>query len=195
MKTINKFLSVLAIIGVFAFAFASLNVPVAQNTEQSNDGTSVGIHYNSDVQIYKFTAETGVKNLVYENHNLLVNNGKEYIKTQIGSGSAVASNSTKYISLSNSASAPGAGDTVIPAEITAGTGFDRAVATYSSNGTGAWNYTKVFTATNSQSLQLTGLNYNSVSASDGNLFASLAFTPQSMLVNDQLTVVWSISVS
>ncbi len=209
----NKILPILGIICIAIIGVAFFSYPTESNknntiveasvvpqvnllteTQQDDSGT-LNIHYKGHVDIYKTTYTTGKTELVTSKSNLITNMGKEYIKQQIGNGSAVASNSTKFISLSNDASAADAGWSVIPAEITTN-GLDRnATAIYQSNGTGAWNYTAVFTATASQSAQLTGLNWDPVDNKAGNLFAALTFTPQSLLVNDQLTVVWSISVS
>lgn len=190
MKKIIK-IGIVAV--VFAFILFGI-VAMISSTSGKDDGTNVDIKYRGHVDVYKIPANTKSPILVYSGKNLLVDNGRNYIRTQIGNGSAIASNSTKYISLSNSASAPAAGDTIIPAEITTN-GLARATATYLTNGTGAWNYTYTWTATGAQSAQLTGLNYDSIAGSDGNLFASLQFTAVSLQANDQLRVVWSISVS
>ncbi len=158
-----------------------------------DDGTHQNLKYDGYVNVDVKKAGTDTwQPLASGKHNLLVTNGKNYIQTQIGNGNAVASNSTKYISLSNDATSPDAAWTVIPTEI-ASNGLTRATATYLANGTGAWNYTYTWTATGAQSAQLTGLNY--APANDGNLFAALQFTAVSLVANDQLRVIWSISVS
>lgn len=154
------------------------------------DGLSIG--YHGHVDVYKIPAG-GKEILVTSKDNLLVDNGKNYIRTQIGSGGAVASNSSSYISLSNSTDSPAAGWVQIPSEISTN-GLARAQGTYAANGTGAWNMTYTWTATGSQDAQLTGLNYASGNTS-GALFAALTFTNTSLQENDQLRVVWSISVS
>lgn len=164
--------------------------PVMQEQENVSD---VAITYKGHVDIYKVESN-GKTTHVVSKDNLLVDNGKNYIRKQIGDGTSTASNSTRWISLSNDTTPPASVWTQILSEINAN-GFTRAVAIYQSNGTGAWNYTYEWTATASQSVQLTGLQYASTPASDGNLFAALQFAQQDLLINDKLKVVWSISVS
>lgn len=158
-----------------------------------NGGTDVGIQYKGHVLVEKYDARLGKWILVADKDNLLVDNGKEYIKKQIGNDTSLASNSTKYISLSNDATV-NAGLTRLVSENTTG-GLARALATYASNGTGAWNYTKTFTATATGSVQTTGLSFEGTPNADGSLFAAIAFTQANLLADDQLRIVWSISVS
>lgn len=159
-----------------------------------NGGTDVGIQYKGHVLVEKYDARLGKWIVVADKDNLLVNNGKEYIKKQIGNDTSLATNSTKYISLSNSATAPDAAWTVLPGENTTG-GLARALAPYATNGTGAWNYTKTFTATGTGSVQLTGLNFEGTAGADGSLFAAIQFTQATLLADDQLRIVWSISIT
>lgn len=180
---------VIALIGLIAVG-ASLQPQAAQN---GNDQPVQDIKYHGHVEVYKIPADTGIPIKIEDKDNLLVTNGKTYIRTQIGSGSAAASSSAKYISLSNDATAPDAAWVDIPAEITTN-GLGRAAATYAANGTGAWNMTYTYTATGAQSAQLTGLSSGGTPA-DNTLFAALQFTPVTLATNDQLRVIWSISVS
>lgn len=191
MKTLMMAVSIMAI---GCLAVLSLGIQGTIPNVNGDDGSNVAIKYSGHVKVEKYDAELGTWTTITDKHNLLVNTGKEYIKKQIGDDTSVATNSTKYISLSNDTTAPDAAWTVIPAEITTN-GLDRAASTYAANGTGAWNYTYTWTATGSQAAQLTGLNYAATDGSDGNLFAALQFAATSLAVNDQLRVIWSISVS
>jgi hypothetical protein len=190
----------IAIAAIIILAFAGLHAfnegGEAQAAAQSGGGRDrVDIGYEGYVTVQKYDARLGEwETIAAGKHNLLVDNGKNYIRKQIGDDTSVATNSTKWISLSNDGTAPAAGWTIIPTEINVN-GLSRAQATYAANGTGAWNYTYTWTATGAQSVQLTGLNYAPTAASDGNLFAALQFTSTSLQANDQLKVVWSITVS
>ncbi len=193
-RNIKTLMMAVSIMAIGCLAVLSLGIQGTIPNVNGDDGSNVAIKYSGHVKVEKYDAELGTWTTLTDKHNLLVNNGKEYIKKQIGDGTSVATNSTKYISLSNDTTAPDAAWTVIPAEITTN-GLDRASATYAANGTGAWNYTYTWTATGSQAVQLTGLNYAETDGSDGNLFAALQFAATSLAVNDQLRVIWSISVS
>jgi len=182
--------AVLALVGLIAVG-ASMMSQVQSN--ENTDPSHQGITYKGHVEIYKIPADTGIPEKIIDKDNLLVTNGKTYIRTQIGSGSAAASSSARYMSLSNDTTAPDASWVDIPAEITTN-GFGRAGATYAANGTGAWNLTYTWTASGEQYVRLTGLNTGAV-ASDGTLFASLAIPEAHMFTNDQLREIWSISVS
>jgi len=166
-------------------------LPVQKN--ENSDPFTQEISYKGHVEVYKIPADTGIPEKVADKDNLLVTNGKTYIRTQIGSGSASASSSAKYISLSNDATAPDVSWVDIPTEITAN-GLGRAAATYAANGTGAWNMTYTWTATGAQSAQLTGLSSGGT-PSDNTLFAALQFASVTLATNDQLRVIWSVSVS
>lgn len=161
-----------------------------------NGGTDVGIQYKGHVFVEKYDARLGKWIVLADKDNLLMNNGKEYIKKQIGNDTSLATNSTKYISLSNNAQGSIVATlTVLPGENTTN-GLSRALATYASNGTGAWNYTNTFTAAGTGgSVQLTGLNFEGTAGADGTLFAATDFSAASLQAADQLRVIWSISVS
>jgi hypothetical protein len=183
-------MAVLAFVGLIVVSASML--PQAQINENV-DSFHQGISYKGHVEVYKIPVETGIPEKVADKDNLLVTNGKTYIRTQIGSGSAAASSSAKYISLSNDATSPDVAWVDIPTEITTN-GLGRASATYAANGTGAWNQTYTWTASGAQSAQLTGLSSGGTPA-DNTLFATLQFASVTLATNDQLRVIWSISVS
>ena len=186
------FAAVIALIGLFAVsAFMAPQVQIQAN--ENSDPFHQGIAYKGHVEVFKIPASTKIPEKIADKDNLLVTNGKTYIRTQIGSGSASASSSAHYISLSNDATAPDAAWVDIPAEITTN-GLGRAAGTYAANGSGAYNYTYTWTASGAQSAQLTGLSYGGTPA-DNTLFAALQFTPVTLSINDQLRVIWSISIS
>ena len=188
-------LAVIALIGIIAVGASYMPTMNSNKDDNGNGegGFDQGIHYKGHVDVYKIPAGTGIPELIASKDNLLVTSGKTYIRTQIGSGDAVASSSAKYISLSNNTTAPDAAWVDIPAEITTN-GLGRAAATYAANGTGAYNMTYTWTATGAQSAQLTGLSSGGTPA-DTTLFAALAFSSATLATNDQLKVIWSVSIS
>lgn len=183
------------LVAAAALGFVLGTTETVETGAADNGGTDVGIQYKGHVLVEKYDARLGKWIVVADKDNLLMNQGKEYIKRQIGNDSSLATNSTKYISLSNNAPAEIVATlTVLPGENTTG-GLSRALATYASNGTGAWNFTKTFTATASGSVQLTGLNSEGTAGGDATLFAATSFTQATLLADDQLRVIWSISIS
>ncbi len=185
-------LAAIALCGVILAGAAFLPAPELSGTP-GDDGLNQNINYKGHVDVYKIPAGSNEKQLVDSKDNLLVTNGKTYIRTQIGSGSATGSSSASYLTLSNDATAPDAAWVDVPTEIVAN-GLSRAQGAYAANGTGAYNYTKLWTATGAQSAQLVGLNYGNT-ANDGTLFAAVAFTPVTLAINDQLQIIYSISIS
>jgi len=196
MNTGTK-ISIMAVVALIGLISVGAMLPSSQSDigtpAQADDPLSEGISYHGHVDVYKIPAGTDQKQLVDSKDNLLVTNGKTYIRTQIGSGSASALSSASYLSLSNNATAPDAAWVNIISEIEAN-GLSRAQGTYAANGTGAWNYTKTFTATGAQSAQLVGLNYGNT-ANDATLFASVQFSGVTLATNDQLQVIYSVSVT
>jgi len=145
---------------------------------------SIKVHGHVDVYVKKTGADSFV--LVSSEDNLFVTAGRNYWK-------GAAANSSKYFSLSNDTGAPAANWVNIPAEITTN-GLERALGTYADNGTGAWNFTKTWTATGAQSARLVGLNYANV-ANDGTLTNAAQVASAELQVNDQLQVIYSVSVT
>lgn len=185
-------LSAIALCGIM-LAGAALLPASELSGIPDNSGLTQNIQYKGHIDVYKIPANTGKPELIDSKDNLLVTNGKTYIRTQIGSGSASASSSASYLSLSNDTTAPDAAWTNITAEITTN-GLARAQGTYAANGTGAWNFSKTWTATGAQSARLVGLNYGNT-ANDGTLFASVQFSSAPLATNDQLQIIYSIAVS
>lgn len=193
IKTVIALAALVVVVAALGFVLGTKET--VETGAAGNGGTDVGIQYKGHVLVEKYDARLGKWLLVADKDNLLMNNGKEYIKKQIGNDTSLATNSTKYISLSNNAPAEIVATlTVLPNENTTG-GLARALATYASNGTGAWNYTKTFTATATGSVQLTGLNFEGTAGGDGTLFAATSFTSATLLADDQLRVIWSINLT
>lgn len=205
MKTINKIYILLVAIGLIAGVFASFNsAPVVQTRELNNQislsnsedsGTNVNVHYDGYVTVKKTDALTGEITTLPSKHNLITNDGLSFITRKLYGTDGNATNKTTVVTLAGNGTTPSASWTQISNEMTT-TGFSRNItATVTTNGTNGYNVTASWTATGSQNLNMTGLEWQNQYGSNNDLFAVLAFTDQSMLVNDQLQVVWSIVVS
>ena len=131
-------------------------------------------------------------------HNLLVDQGKDYILELMSGidqvGATPGTDYAKYISLSTNSTAPDASWTVIPDEITSG-GLARAEATCTRNAVGNWTCEYTFTPTESfTGVQLTGLNWNGTAGAQS-LVAAAQFSAVNLEANDQLQIKWTIIVS
>jgi len=131
-------------------------------------------------------------------HNLLVDQGKDYILELMSGidqvGATPGTDYAKYISLSNNTTAPSASWTVIPDEITSG-GLERAAGTCTRNAVGNWTCEHTFTASASfTGVQLTGLNWNGTAGAQS-LVAAAQFSAVNLEANDQLQIKWTITVS
>ena len=131
-------------------------------------------------------------------HNLLVDQGKDYILELMSgidqTGATPGTDYAKYISLSTNSTAPDASWTVIPDEITSG-GLERATGTCTRNAVGNWTCEHTFTASASfTGVQLTGLNWNGTAGAHS-LVAAAQFSAVNLEANDQLQIKWTITVS
>lgn len=206
----NKYLIYsLIVVGIIAVFTISMNTIInndavistveeqIEQVEQQDDyvsGTSVTWHGTLDLFIIE--ADTGERTqVVYGEPNLITNLGADrlrgYLNSTVSSSEAIGN-----LSLSNDASAASAAWTVLPTEIAAN-GLDRATAAAGlvNNGTGKFNITHTWTATDTQSCQLIGTHWSSTDESDGNMFSALKFTQQDLLVNDQLEAIYSVEIS
>lgn len=164
----------------------------------TNTGTNEKMDLKGHVLVVATHAD-GTEFFRYEQHNLVVDAGKNFARTQLGSDSPSSSAMTQWIALTNTAITPGAGDTCLSGEITAN-GLSRAEGAYATTGTaGQFTITKTFTASGTQSAQAAGLFTAAVTGTpcnngdDGTLFAENTFTQVNLVTNDQLTVTWTVS--
>ena len=168
-----------------------------EQIEQPNnyvDGTSVTWHGTLDLFI--IDADSGDRTqVVYGEPNLITDIGANRLRGYLN-GSLDTTDAIANLSLSNDAGAASAAWTELPAEIAAN-GLDRATAAAGvvDNGTGMFNITHTWTASDTQSCQLIGTHWSSTDESDGNLFSALKFTQQNLLVNDQLEAIYSVEIS
>jgi hypothetical protein len=176
-----------------AIAFAFVSTPAEQNLNTIDNGGN--IHYKGHVTIWKTEAITGNKILVADKDNMLTDAGRGFIIRKLNVADVNATNRTLAISLANTGTAPATSWTQLPSEITTlGMGRNTS-AIYSANGTNGFNISAEWTATGStNNINTTGLQWNNATT-DGNLFAALQFANVSVLTNDQLQVVWQITIS
>jgi hypothetical protein len=129
----------------------------------------------------------------HEDHNLITNAGKDFISVQIGQTTGIGSNGANFIALSNSTSAPAAGDTTLAGEITTG-GLARSQGAYAhTNGQTTYTITEQFSATATHTaVQKAGLF---TAASSGTMMAENTFSSVTLQNGDQLTITWTITLS
>lgn len=130
----------------------------------------------------------------WDSGNVITDIGERYVRNIIGFDNVTANNATKWISLSNVGS-PLATWTELDTEVNAN-GFTRALGTVTSwmNGTDyAFNVTKKFTASGTQTLQCAGLQWNDTPESDNNLFAAAVFSQTEFTSGDNCTITWVIT--
>lgn len=131
---------------------------------------------------------------------MLTNAGKDMIASAIGDRSGSRAAVADYLALTANATAPGAGDTTLTAEIaTGGGGLIRAQATYAhTNGQSTYTLTKVFTANGSDSLPVTVAKVGVFNASSSGalVWETLLGTTATLSASgDALTVTETITLS
>lgn len=127
-----------------------------------------------------------------EVHNLITNAGRDQLHLQSYGTTGLATNGFNYIALSNDATAPAPGDTVLTAEIS-GNGLSRVQGLVShTTGTNQTTIANTFTYTGvSQAIQKTAL-FNAVSS--GTMNHEIAFTQRTLFTNDTITLTFTITL-
>jgi hypothetical protein len=131
-------------------------------------------------------------------HNILTNQGQNWIRSQISAGNSIGSDTdeAQYISVGNQ-SAPVAGDTVLPGEIQ-DFSLSRTQGDTTTFGDGEFQVQNTFTASLADGQQLvvntTGLNYDG-NAGANTLVSGGEFPDANLLDGDQLTVTHNVTIS
>lgn len=153
------------------------------------------------VNMYVFI-ETAEGKSQLSSGNVITNIGERYVRNILGFDNETDNNATKWISLSNDASAVQTW-TKLPNEITnvTGDGFGRKIADAShwgsvvawiDSGDYAVNVTvKFMSLVDSNTVQCAGANWNNVEASDNNLYAAANFDQTTFNTNDNCTIRFS----
>lgn len=125
----------------------------------------------------------------HKDHNLRTTAGGDWQASVMGNTSAPPA-TMNYIALSNDATAPAVGDTVVAGEISSN-GLSRAQGVYAhTGGTASFTIQKVFSATGTQASQKAGLLNAS---SSGTLGFENTYTSVTVNNGDTLTVTWTIN--
>jgi len=183
-------LPIILIIGL-AFAISHSIGPVNILSHQTN---TASLKYHATVCEYYKKAGTDTWQLIGCNHNTLTDIGKNFIRDQLTNPDNTKI--LKYISLATDPSDCSSSATNLASEITSN-GLERHECSLT-NGTGYGNWTceYLFTATGSVSdVQVAGYHWDSTSASDNNLFACASFGSVDMEANDQIKIIWTVTVS
>lgn len=180
-------LSVLAIISIVAFAIYSFNATLMLQSTTKRESTVITVEVHCWVAHYR----NGVLLSISHHAGNLTDAGKEWIEQQVSG----TSNTTqgKYISCTNTLGTYAATWTNIPDEITSN-GFNRAAGTYASTGTGAWNVSKTFTSSGTQSVQRYGLSYQSAE-NGGGLICTDTSTQKNTVSGDTVAVTFQVTVT
>lgn len=124
----------------------------------------------------------------------------ENLRTTVGGdwqadvmGNATQPVSARWIGLTLNATAPGAGDTTLTAEIAAG-GLTRAVGAYThTGGTAAYKISNTFTASATHTAVAKAGLFTAISA--GTMaFETLLSSTATLAINDTLTIEWTINI-
>ena len=130
----------------------------------------------------------------YTTHNAIMTIGSTYIRNVLGWNNAtIPMNATDDISLSADPN-PQKTWTKLPSEIT-GFGLARASGDPATaiNKT-AYKVEKQWAATETATVNCTGLHWSPVSDSDNNMLAAASIDLVSLIANDELTVTWTVNI-
>jgi hypothetical protein len=126
----------------------------------------------------------------YEDHNLITTIGSRRIRNFLGWNNET--DNTIYLSLSDDAT-PLVSWTKLPGEITEN-GLERATGSPAVVNSTAFTVTFQWTASGTEPVQCTGLQWSVTGDSDGNLFAAASISSVSLQANDKLDVTWTVNI-
>lgn len=127
----------------------------------------------------------------YEDHNLITEDGRNFIAQELGSNSSTTT-VANYIALSTDSGAPAIGDSALTGEITTN-GLARALGFYAHTAdTDSWTISETFSSTgNHTAVQKAGLF---TASSGGTMMAENTFSSVNLANGDQLTITWTIDL-
>lgn len=123
-------------------------------------------------------------------HNLRTTAGSNFQKNQM-SGTAVAV--ANYIAVSNDATAPAAGDTVMAGEQTTN-GLARAVGTFDGSAANSYTLTKTFTYSGGSPITLTKAGMLNAASVGTLVFEALFGSSATLVSGDQISVAWTVNI-
>ena len=176
---------------VIAFLLLTIGVYIGRDSVATFDGTA-GADPAGHVSVKAY--REGVLFYKFEQHNLITGNGSRHIRNFLGFANQTNAASI-YISLSDDG-APSSTWGKLPNEIlwAEGTGLNRSTGTPTVvNGT-AYQVTYTWTATNPDTVDVTGLHWSATEGSDSNMIAAAPISSVSLQDNDQLQVTWTVNI-
>lgn len=186
-------------VGMLAFLMFSLfAVSLPALSTNNAGGQKLSLKYDGWVDVWKTDALTGqVTHVLNHRHNQITSIGQSFIVNKLNAYDVNASNRTLAMVLASNGTAPASAWTKITDELTTNGLARNTTGTYTLNGTNGFNVSSTWTATGSgqSNIELTGLQWNNASQSDGNLFAAVQFSNTSLNVNDILTCVWQVQIN
>jgi hypothetical protein len=131
--------------------------------------------------------------LAQDKHNLLTNDGRDWMHAQVYTNIAAGTIGANYIAVTVNATAPAAADTTLTGEIATG-GLARAQATTRTHtvGTNATTLAITFTASAQHTAVQKGGLFNASSA--GTMAHENTFTAASLEINDTLTITATLNL-
>jgi hypothetical protein len=127
----------------------------------------------------------------YEQHNLITGNGSKHLRNFLGFANQTNA-ACIYLSLSDDG-APATTWGKLPNEILIN-GLDRATGTPSVVNRTAYQVTYTWTATASDTVDVTGLHWDATDGSDSNMLAAADISSVSLQANDMLQVTWTVNI-
>jgi adhesin HecA-like repeat protein len=183
------------------FGLADINTAKSVTDKLTEDYMSKGYltalyrRYNPDSGSYSEWSY-----LVKDKPNLMTSAGMTFIAQQTyagNSGGSIGTNGGNFVAVTATAITPARGDTTLSGELDNTNGFGRAqgtvvIGSFSGNSI-SLTITKTFTASGAQSnVQASGLF---TASSSGTLVHEATFTSTTFATNDQLQIVWTITLS
>lgn len=141
-------------------------------------------------------ADTGERiQLALLKHNLLTNNGRDWMKDQVYKNTSAGTRGSGYVALTESVITPAVGDTALTGEI-ATNGLTRADATTKTNsaGTNAMVVEHTFTATGAFTSVLASALFNAASGVTMTHTANFTTGSGTLATNDTLKVTWTLNL-
>lgn len=187
------------IVGVLSLALATSVAFVAGGSatglfaDGASSASDEGLQWENHIIVEK----NG--DVVWEGHNVLTDQGKNWIRSQIAKvtgGDHLAKDSTNatYIAVGNG-TAPSAGDTALDKEIQKA-GLSRAAGSVTTYGPGEFQVQNTFTASSDVGIvNTTSLNWGSTAGGTSLVSGSSFSTEANILADDSLTVTHNITIS
>lgn len=167
---------------------STLNIKTSKNNSMEE---SMNIH--GYVTVIKNPGKSDEQVLCMNKHNLLTDDGRDWMHAQIYTNTTAGTRGAGYIALTSDATSPSASDTTLTSEITTG-GLARADASTKthSSGTNTTTIQHTFTASATHTNVQKAALFNASSA--GYMAHENTFTPVTLQSSDTLQVTWTVTL-